>query len=344
MDKPYFSIVIPVYNIERLIDKTLNSVLSQTLQDWEAICIDDGSPDKAGLICDNYAQKDNRIKVVHKKNEGLAAARNIGIKNSNGQYIIILEGSDLFASDATLQFIRELIGDNSPDIMFGRLQDLLEKTWSITNVQKEYCVDGIFTEGGEKLLIKLLENEDILAYSSPVNKIYKRSFIIENDLWFCEGIYHDDDEWVPKAIAHTKTTLFTNEIIYSALDWAECFGKIKNEKGLTKKACDKMFLAERCCEYFCTHFSGNNKLLAKVYEYYIRFYQSGMCGYFDVTDNQFRIKILESIKKHSGVLKYAKDTESKNLKILHFLYKLLGIRTTLLLINVRYRRIHRNGK
>ncbi|MEN6316045.1 MAG: glycosyltransferase family 2 protein [Clostridiaceae bacterium] len=339
MDKPYFSIVIPVYNIERLIDKTLSSVLLQTHQDWEAICIDDGSPDKAGLICDNYAQKDSRIKVVHKKNEGLAAARNTGIKNSNGQYIIILEGSDLFASDKTLQFIRKLIGDNSPDIVFGRLQDLLEKKWSITNVQKKYCVDGIFTEGGEKLLIKLLENEDILAYSSPVNKIYKRSFIIKNNLWFCEGIYHDDDEWVPKAIAHTKTTLFTNEIIYSALDWAECFGNIKNEKGLTKKACDKMFLAERCCEYFSTHFSGNNELLAKVYEYYIRFYQSGMCGFFEVNDSQFRIKVLESIRKHSGILKYAKYTESINLNILSLIYRTLGARATLFVLNKRIKRM-----
>lgn len=336
MHTPFFSIIVPVYNIERLVAKTFNSILSQTFNNWEVICIDDGSPDKAGVICDEYAQKDGRIKVIHKKNEGLAAARNVGIKNSNGQYVIILEGSDLLASDLTLKFIKELIGDKSPDIVFGRLQDLLEQTWTINNVQKEYCVNGLFVDGGEKLLIKLLDNEDILAYSSPVNKIYNREFIIDNDLWFCEGIYHDDDEWIPRAIAHTKLTLFTNEIIYSALDWAECFGKIKNEKGLTKKACDKMFIAERCCEYFRSHFS-NNELLSKVYKYYIHFYQSGMCGYFAVIDGQLKLNILNSMKKHASVFSYTKYTD-RNLKILNLIYRVFGIRVALLIMNIRYRR------
>lgn len=336
MDKPYFSIVTPVYNIERLIDKTLNSVLSQTYLDWELICIDDGSPDNAGVICDEYAQKDNRIKVIHKKNEGLAAARNTGIKNSNGRYVIILEGSDLFANDTTLEFIRELIGDKNPDIVFGRLQDLLEQTWTITNIQKEYCVNGLYINGGEKLLAKLLDNEDILAYSSPVNKIYRCEFILDNNLWFCEGIYHDDDEWIPKAIAHTKLTMFTNQIIYSALDWAECFGKIKNEKGLTKKACDKMFLAERCCEYFRLHFD-NNELLSKVYKYYIHFYQSGMFGYFDVENGQLKQRILDAAKKHSKILDYAKYTYNNNQKVLDMIYRVFGVKAALSVMHIRYK-------
>ena len=79
MKQPFFSLITPVYNIEKLLGITVESALSQTFCDWEMILVDDGSPDNAGALCDEYAKKDERIKVVHKQNEGLAAARNTGI-------------------------------------------------------------------------------------------------------------------------------------------------------------------------------------------------------------------------------------------------------------------------
>ena len=91
---PKVSIIIPVYKVEKYLPDCLNSVLSQTFQDWEAICVNDGSPDNCGKILDEYAQRDKRIKVIIQENQGLSLARNNGLKQAKGEYILFLDSDD----------------------------------------------------------------------------------------------------------------------------------------------------------------------------------------------------------------------------------------------------------
>ena len=86
---PKISVVIPVYKVEKYLPRCLDSLIAQSFQDWQAICVDDGSPDSCPKILDEYAAKDERIKVIHKKNAGVSAARNDGMKIANGDYIEI---------------------------------------------------------------------------------------------------------------------------------------------------------------------------------------------------------------------------------------------------------------
>lgn len=88
------SIIIPIYNVEKYVRKTIDSAINQTEKDIEIILVDDGSTDMSGKICDEYAQKDKRIKVIHKVNGGLSSARNAGIKVANSEYIMLLDGDD----------------------------------------------------------------------------------------------------------------------------------------------------------------------------------------------------------------------------------------------------------
>ena len=88
------SIIVPVYKVERYLENCIESIINQTFKDFELILVDDGSPDRCGLICDNYAKKDERIKVIHKKNEGLSAARNSGIQIAKGEYIAFVDSDD----------------------------------------------------------------------------------------------------------------------------------------------------------------------------------------------------------------------------------------------------------
>ena len=85
---PKISIIVPVYNVEMYIHHCIDSILSQTYTDFELILVDDGSPDNCGNICDAYAQKDSRIRVIHQENSGLSAARNAGMEIANGKYIL----------------------------------------------------------------------------------------------------------------------------------------------------------------------------------------------------------------------------------------------------------------
>lgn len=88
MDNIKFSVIVPVYGVEKYIDQCVQSLLIQTYKNYELILVDDGSPDNCGQICDQYAEKDNRIRVVHKKNGGLSSARNAGLDIAKGEYVI----------------------------------------------------------------------------------------------------------------------------------------------------------------------------------------------------------------------------------------------------------------
>ena len=101
MDKkaPLVSVVVPVYNVERFLDECVESVLKQTMQDFDIILVDDGSTDSSGKSCDELAEKDNRIKVIHRENGGLSAARNTGFSAATGTYVYYLDSDDWIKSD-----------------------------------------------------------------------------------------------------------------------------------------------------------------------------------------------------------------------------------------------------
>lgn len=99
MENPLLSVIVPVYKAEKYIDRCINSILSQTLTDLELILVDDGSPDNSGAICDEYAKKDDRVKVVHKPNGGAASARNVGIDTAKGKYIGFCDADDFVDLD-----------------------------------------------------------------------------------------------------------------------------------------------------------------------------------------------------------------------------------------------------
>ena len=91
---PSISIIVPVYNAERTLNRCVDSILSQTFQEWELLLIDDGSTDRSGELCDEYASKDQRIKVFHKKNGGVSSARNIGLNYAKGEWITFIDSDD----------------------------------------------------------------------------------------------------------------------------------------------------------------------------------------------------------------------------------------------------------
>ncbi len=96
---PEISVIVPVYNCEKYLEKCINSILSQTFDDLELILINDGSSDNSGKICDEFKEKDSRVKIVHQKNMGVSVARNVGLDVSEGKYIGFIDGDDYIESD-----------------------------------------------------------------------------------------------------------------------------------------------------------------------------------------------------------------------------------------------------
>ncbi|MCO4639304.1 Glycosyl transferases involved in cell wall biogenesis [Streptococcus infantarius subsp. infantarius] len=176
-DKPLISIIVPVYNTGLYLQKCIESLINQSYENIEIILVNDGSTDNSKQICESYKEKDNRIKVIHKKNEGVSRARNTGIHHSSGEYLCFVDGDD-FVMQEYVEYLYELIGDES-DIslttdMFGNFNK--------NQVSKE--VKELWTP--EKAV------ESILCYRVPIGcycKMFKREFILKNNLLFSSDIF-----------------------------------------------------------------------------------------------------------------------------------------------------------
>ena len=120
------SVVIPIYNVEKYIERCIDSVLNQTYMNLEIILVDDGSPDRCGEICDNYAQIDKRIRVIHKENGGLSSARNAGLRIATGDYISFVDSDDWIEPHMYETLLKNAINYKA-QISSGGVTDLVEK-------------------------------------------------------------------------------------------------------------------------------------------------------------------------------------------------------------------------
>lgn len=178
--KPLISIIVPVYKVEDFIDTCIQSILNQTYTTWELILVDDGSPDRCPQICDDYATKDQRIKVIHKENGGLSSARNVGLDNMTGEYVTFLDSDDFFHPQY-LEILLKTCIENQADISQCGFVRGVEKTFPIINTnEKIEVVDNydIFLKGYAKIIVcaKLYKTHLFDEIRMPLGKINEDDF------------------------------------------------------------------------------------------------------------------------------------------------------------------------
>ena len=177
------SIIIPIYNAEKYIAKCIDSVLSQSYNDFELILVDDGSTDSSLEICKQYALKDTRIKLLKKQNGGVSSARNYGIKNSKGEWITFIDSDDYIGKDFLEKLIptTDLIYDFSLANGFTRNKEIKQffPNTPITNISLEKMIESICGEKGLCL--------------APWGKLFKREIIITHNIQFIEGLSFCED-------------------------------------------------------------------------------------------------------------------------------------------------------
>lgn len=141
---PFFSIIIPVYNVAPYLRECLDSVLAQTFTDWEAICVDDGSTDGSGAILDKYAACDPRFRIVHKNNEGVSIARNVAMDVASGKYITFVDSDDVVLSD-WLRVYRDVIATDGCDVVRANFKHWHGNSAYRTESKTHYKVVGRYT-------------------------------------------------------------------------------------------------------------------------------------------------------------------------------------------------------
>lgn len=181
---PTISIIVPVYNTERFLNKCIDSILNQTYTDWELILVDDGSKDNSGKICDEYEKDDRRIKVIHKSNGGVSSARNAGLSMAQGKYVCFIDADDWVESTYLEDFQLDRV--ESDFYVSGASYDVYDNAYSQLIYKQKFCKD-ISDIKNQFMAQKLDEN------GYPWGKIYKLSAIRDNNLNFNTSLSINED-------------------------------------------------------------------------------------------------------------------------------------------------------
>lgn len=200
MDSLKISIIVPCYKVEQFLPNCIESILCQTYTNWELILVDDGSPDNCGKICDDYAVKDNRIKVVHKQNGGLSSARNAGMKIMTGDYVTFLDSDDFLHKDA-LNILVEYAEKYDAQIVqcnFVRGSEIVFPDWNNQEKIDVYDNHTVFTKFAAKIIV--------------CGKMYKCELL--DGITMPEGIINEDDWTTWKIYYKAKTIVVTNRPLY----------------------------------------------------------------------------------------------------------------------------------
>lgn len=176
-----YSVIIPVYNVEKYIDRCLKSIISQNYDDLEIIVIDNGSTDSSGSICDTYASEYSNISVYHIENHGVASARNFGLSKARGEFIYFVDSDDYLVGNLFADFADKLVSDLDL-VVFSYYNSFEENLTEKSRTEKSLPFKGNYDKDGFIKIFKELFLSDMLY--TVWNKIYRREFLLENTLSF----------------------------------------------------------------------------------------------------------------------------------------------------------------
>ncbi len=206
MPTPAISVIVPIYNVEKYLGKCLMSLKKQTFGDFEALLIDDGTPDNSMAIAEKIASDDKRFMIFHKENGGLSDARNFGLDRARGKYIVFVDSDD-FVHEDYLKVLYNECQKNDADISYCRFwHDFIKFGILIPSINPK---KGVLQR--DKALDLILR--DKLLHSYAWNKMYKRSLFSDNDIRY-PTMYFEDIATSPKLIFHANKVAVSNRFLY----------------------------------------------------------------------------------------------------------------------------------
>ena len=247
------SIIVPIYGVEQYLRKCVDSLLNQDIDNYEIILVDDGSPDDCPQICDEYARLMNervneltneRIKVIHRKNGGLSAARNSGIEVAQGKYIMFVDSDDYIEPNVLSGLIAQVECDNL-DVLRYRLQYVNPQYEAYNPYKSDPFKGNDYSEEVTDGVTFLNERMNTQCYAWVF--LIKRDLIIDDRCiddrcLFTEGIYFEDTDWTPRMLVRAKRVASTNTVVYNYLQREGSITKAVNRSKQQKVLDDKMRL------------------------------------------------------------------------------------------------------
>lgn len=320
------SFVLPIYNVEKYLEECVDSILPQMTEDCEIILVDDGAKDSSGAICDRYAERDPRIRVIHKENGGLSSARNAGLLAARGEYVTFVDSDDKIYSESVPKLL-EWISAKGGDMCFLQAE--------------KFFPDGTRYDLGERIRsdgLNARPREEAIAYltsrpkypGSAWAKLYRRSFLLENDCHFpYDRRYSEDLGFIRDCILCAQS--------FDALEMPFYQYRKNREGSITSRFSLKNFndlalFVSESCEVLTVQKADDpvSKMLMSFvsYEYAILLLLYGSLS------KEERKAALPRLKEYSWTLRH---TNSKKGRVISLICKLFGVRFTAFVI-MHYRR------
>ena len=213
MSKVKVSVIVPVFNVGELLSTSLDSILNQTLEDIEIICINDGSTDDSLNILEYYAKKDKRIKIISKENEGQGTARNVGLDNAQGEFISFVDADDFIKKDMLEKLYNKSVNGNL-DLVMCKVSSFDNETHVIDDNLWYYSLKCF--SGFKKEVFNNLDTKEFTSLISvtPYNKLYRRSFIEKNNIRFPEKYIFEDEVFFYNVYLKAKRISLIDENLY----------------------------------------------------------------------------------------------------------------------------------
>ncbi len=312
------SFIVPIYNVEKYLPRCVESILSQTYSDFEVILVDDGSPDNSGMLCDEYARKDQRVRVIHKSNGGLSDARNTGLHEAKGEWVVFVDSDDFWVNGSCLQDIITVVEKHAECGFVGfncsyYYDDIqLFTKWVAYDDKLGYPID-------KNTAMHALVASGVMPMSACL-KVISRKCLFDLKLDFIEGILAEDIPWFIDLLEGCSKCMFVNQYIYAYRQDRE--GSITNSGG--EKSFNNLFsiLKNELAKVDSRSFSLDAKDALRsflAYEYCILL---AMLGSLDKSIQKEKRKELYDYK---WLLKYTMNPKVKKVALVN---KLFGISIT----------------
>ena len=241
MDQPLISVIVPIYNVKEYFDRCVESIVNQTYKNIEIILVDDGSPDNCPQMCNEWAEKDTRINVIHKENGGLSDARNAGLKIATGEIVSFIDSDDWIELDMFEKMLNRMIEDDSDIVSCG-----VKWVEEDGNVIRDVTVSNDEVLDMQSAMKELLNDGKLKQH--VWNKIYK--FDLIKDVLFEKGKYHEDVFWSYQIVGKAQKVSVVKESFYN---YVQRSNSIMGE-GFSVKRLDALDANRQRCEYIKEHF------------------------------------------------------------------------------------------
>ena len=284
------SVIIPVYNVDKYLEKCLKTVTEQTFKDIEIICVNDGSTDNSAAILEKYAKSDSRIKVINKQNGGLSSAWNTGLNNVTSEYVTFVDGDDYIEPDMLELAYSAMINNDTDYVCWGAN---IIATSDILNIKSQKKYHKIRYCGLQKVDNNLIRKTVVTVWS----KLYKTSIIKSNEIYFPTKSGHDDNAFWLMYAPYTKNGYYIPKYLYNYIQRKNSIMDLRR-KERTEKIFDNIQLIPPLINYYNTH-----NLTEKHYDLLITNIKKLFLNDFKFKKGKYKKEVLEKCSKDLNSIK-----------------------------------------